>query len=109
MVEPPAPVAPVIVSVTLDFVCTKIPQEDGTVPSTRVAVIPVIVGLILAAELKVTTVLPLIESVPFAVTAIISAGGIGGIIIAVVKFSADRIAERMNEKFKASVISLANQ
>lgn len=38
-----------------------------------------------------------------AVTAIISAGGIGGIIIAVVKFSADKIAERMNEKFKASL------
>ncbi len=38
-----------------------------------------------------------------ALTAIVSAGGIGGIIIAVIKFTADIIADRMNEKFKASL------
>lgn len=38
-----------------------------------------------------------------AVAAIISAGGIGGIIIAVVKFSANQIAERMNKKLEASL------
>ena len=56
IVEPPAPVAPVIVSVTLLFVCTESPQEDGTVPSTRVAVMPVIVGLIDAGTDSVTVV-----------------------------------------------------
>lgn len=38
-----------------------------------------------------------------AITAIISAGGIGGIIIGVVKFSANQIAERMSKKFEASL------
>lgn len=38
-----------------------------------------------------------------AVAAIISAGGVGGIIITVVKFSAEQIAERMNKKFEASL------
>lgn len=38
-----------------------------------------------------------------AVAAIISAGGIGGIIIGVVKFSANQIAERMSKKFEASL------
>lgn len=38
-----------------------------------------------------------------ALAAIISAGGIGGIIIAVVKFSANQIADRMNQKFEASL------
>ena len=38
-----------------------------------------------------------------ALAAIISAGGIGGIIIAVVKFSANQIAERMNTKFEATL------
>lgn len=34
---------------------------------------------------------------------IVSAGGIGGIIIAVVKFSAGLIAERMNKKFESTL------
>lgn len=38
-----------------------------------------------------------------AIAAIISAGGIGGIIIAVVKFSANQIAEHMNKKLEASL------
>ena len=38
-----------------------------------------------------------------AAAAIISAGGIGGIIIGVVSFSANKIADRMDKKFQASL------
>lgn len=38
-----------------------------------------------------------------ALAAIVSAGGIGGILIGVVKFSANQIAERMSKKFEASI------
>lgn len=43
------------------------------------------------------------QVVQIALAAIISAGGIGGIIIAVVRFSSDLIAERMSKKFEASL------
>lgn len=38
-----------------------------------------------------------------AAAAIVSAGGIGGIIISVVSFSANKIADRMDKKFQASL------
>ena len=38
-----------------------------------------------------------------ALAAIVSAGGIGGIIIGVIKFSANIIAERMTKRFEASI------
>ena len=38
-----------------------------------------------------------------ALAAIVSAGGIGGIIICVVRFSVNQIVERMNKKFEASL------
>ena len=45
--------------------------------------------------------LELVKAITLA--AIISAGGIGGIIIGVIKFSANQIAERMNSKFEAAL------
>ena len=38
-----------------------------------------------------------------AASAIISAGGIGGIIIGTVSFSANKIADRMSKKFQATI------
>ncbi|WP_158662708.1 hypothetical protein [Massiliimalia timonensis] len=44
-----------------------------------------------------------VEISQIAAAAIVSAGGIGGIIIGVVSFSANKIADRMDKKFQASL------
>ena len=45
----------------------------------------------------------MVEISQIAAAAIVSAGGIGGIIIGVVSFSANKIADRMDKKFQASL------
>lgn len=42
------------------------------------------------------------------IACIISAGGIGGIVVGVIKFSSDIIAERMAAKYELKLCSFAN-